>query len=612
MSKKVLSLVIAALTFVLLVIVSDKSFAANGAFLSEMCNVLNVVTGSTGKIIASVGIAAVGVGFFTGKVSWGLLIGASSGVGLMFGAPTMVAALSGTSYYECIQDKTYVTTCVGNECYACPMGYGGENCASCGVGFTGPTCSECAPGYTGENCSQCDVGYSKYEGVCHIDCRLTSVPGIVDSVVSGGVGTKSCDATNFTGSVEYSCLNSTFSITQNNCQCVGNHSGTNCSDCVAGYVGSSCSDCAANYTMVNQACYKDCTVSANGFNAGTSAIPLTGSLTCNDSGYIGAVDYVCEDGVFSVSGGMCMDRNSCNGGEESKKTINGTVYKIHVFKSSGSFSCMVNKNLEYLIIGGGGGGGNATSTSSGGNATSTSSGGGGGAGGFLSGSKQVSAGDAWRITVGSGGSAGSKGNNTYVTDNDQNVIIISYGGGLGAYPDQSASDSSVLNGGSGGGGSNQGSGGSGVAGQGNNGAKGEFGNLNGNGYVSHRGGGGGGAGNTGGGVGGGVGGSGGKGKVSSISGSDVYYSGGGGGGSSQQKVDSNGPCYNSSVSAINGYGGSNIGGKGGMGGSSNFNVNGGNGVEYTGSGGGGGGFCGGSVGSGGSGGSGILIIRYVY
>jgi type IV secretory pathway VirB2 component (pilin) len=60
-----------------------------------MCNALKIVTGSAGKTFASFAIIATGIGFFTGKVSWGLMIGVAAGIATMFGGPSIVAAISG-------------------------------------------------------------------------------------------------------------------------------------------------------------------------------------------------------------------------------------------------------------------------------------------------------------------------------------------------------------------------------------------------------------------------------------------------------------------------------------------------------------------------------------
>ena len=69
--------------------ISDQGFSR------AMCQALKVVTGSAGKTFAAFAIIATGIGFFTGKVSWGLMIGVTAGIATMFGAPSIVAAISG-------------------------------------------------------------------------------------------------------------------------------------------------------------------------------------------------------------------------------------------------------------------------------------------------------------------------------------------------------------------------------------------------------------------------------------------------------------------------------------------------------------------------------------
>ena len=76
--------------------VADEKYDTNmSTFSRSMCNALKVVTGSAGKTFAAFAIIATGIGFFTGKVSWGLMIGVTVGIATMFGAPTIVAAISG-------------------------------------------------------------------------------------------------------------------------------------------------------------------------------------------------------------------------------------------------------------------------------------------------------------------------------------------------------------------------------------------------------------------------------------------------------------------------------------------------------------------------------------
>lgn len=78
--------------------VSDVTASISSNSLTRvMCNALRVVTGSAGKTFASFAIIAVGIGFFSGKVSWGLMIGVAAGIAAMFGAPSIVAAISGSN-----------------------------------------------------------------------------------------------------------------------------------------------------------------------------------------------------------------------------------------------------------------------------------------------------------------------------------------------------------------------------------------------------------------------------------------------------------------------------------------------------------------------------------
>ncbi len=85
-------------------VVSGTTFSSDpnqNALVATMCNVLKIITGNAGKAFAAFAIISVGIGFFTGKVSWGLLIGVTAGIAAMFGAPTIVAAITGKSGFDC-------------------------------------------------------------------------------------------------------------------------------------------------------------------------------------------------------------------------------------------------------------------------------------------------------------------------------------------------------------------------------------------------------------------------------------------------------------------------------------------------------------------------------
>ena len=95
-------------------IVIFDSFAAVGSYgavaanitsnslTDVMCNILRIATGNAGKAFAAFAIISVGIGFFTGKVSWGLMVGVAAGIAAMFGAPQIVAAISGKSAATCV------------------------------------------------------------------------------------------------------------------------------------------------------------------------------------------------------------------------------------------------------------------------------------------------------------------------------------------------------------------------------------------------------------------------------------------------------------------------------------------------------------------------------
>lgn len=80
------------------------SVTANSNILVDtICNVLRIVTGNAGKAFAAFAILSLGIGFFTGKVSWGLMIGVAAGIAAMFGAPSIVSAITGKSTFDCGQ-----------------------------------------------------------------------------------------------------------------------------------------------------------------------------------------------------------------------------------------------------------------------------------------------------------------------------------------------------------------------------------------------------------------------------------------------------------------------------------------------------------------------------
>ncbi|NBR95448.1 MAG: hypothetical protein EBT55_03985, partial [Proteobacteria bacterium] len=84
---------------------ADVTLAPNGLDQSPitrgLCNVFEMANGNVGKAIAIFAIVACGFGFFTGKFSIALVIGITLGIGILFGAPKIIAALTGGDAVNC-------------------------------------------------------------------------------------------------------------------------------------------------------------------------------------------------------------------------------------------------------------------------------------------------------------------------------------------------------------------------------------------------------------------------------------------------------------------------------------------------------------------------------
>lgn len=320
----------------------------------------------------------------------------------------------------------------------------------------------------------------------------------------------------------------------------------------------------------------------SGNTAQRPSSPQAGMIRYNTS--IQDTEYYDGSGWRSIS----EVNPEASGGEIIDTEIAGVAYRIHMFKSSSTFTVTKGGEVDYLIVAGGGGGGSSPTNNNDGC-------GGGGAGGLLQGVTNVTA-QAYTITVGAGG-AGVNSSLTPGGDggNSSAFSQTAIGGGGGA-----TQNTAGRNGGSGGGAGNGGgsgpyAGGAGTSGQGNAGGIITTGGDN---WVGS---GGGGAGSVG--ISGDQGihrqGEGGHGLVSSITGTNTFYAGGGGGGAAGGRL---------------GGGGGNSGyppPRGGLGGGGDGGYEAGkapNGAANTG--GGGGGATGNTNAWGGDGGSGIVIIRY--
>ena len=239
------------------------------------------------------------------------MIGVTAGVAVMFGAPSIVSALSGSDLSECESGVVYVTSCEGNSCFSCPRGFAGDDCDRCSAGFEGVECDSCKEGYTGFNCDECDGlnGYSGFNGFCYKGCAV-NIRGVSDgSSVLPGASSITCDEDGFTGKVSYICADEIFTPNAGqSCSCSGNRTGENCDECLTGYdLSTNCNQCLEGYSFVNSRCQQDCSISVAGVQTSNSLSPEAGILGCTQTGYTGTVNYSCIDGSFSYTGACSCD-----------------------------------------------------------------------------------------------------------------------------------------------------------------------------------------------------------------------------------------------------------------------------------------------------------------
>ncbi len=91
-----IAMIIYATPEVLAVVGTDQG----GDLSGTLCNVVNALQGTLGKAIATIAVIVLGVGLFLGKLSWPLAIATAIGIGLIFGATSIVQWVSGTDGTE--------------------------------------------------------------------------------------------------------------------------------------------------------------------------------------------------------------------------------------------------------------------------------------------------------------------------------------------------------------------------------------------------------------------------------------------------------------------------------------------------------------------------------
>ena len=74
----------------------NQTQGAGAGIANVLCNVIHVAQGATGKTIATLVIISMEIGLFLGKITWGVAIAVAVGMGVLFGANTLVSFLSDT------------------------------------------------------------------------------------------------------------------------------------------------------------------------------------------------------------------------------------------------------------------------------------------------------------------------------------------------------------------------------------------------------------------------------------------------------------------------------------------------------------------------------------
>lgn len=94
-------ILISAVLFIGSVLTTDFALAntaSQDAITQVLCNIVGQLSGGIGKSIATIAIIVLGIGIFVGKLSWPLAIATALGIGMIFGAASIVSWItSGTA-----------------------------------------------------------------------------------------------------------------------------------------------------------------------------------------------------------------------------------------------------------------------------------------------------------------------------------------------------------------------------------------------------------------------------------------------------------------------------------------------------------------------------------
>jgi type IV secretion system protein VirB2 len=102
MMYKALVIAIMSLTLISIMPIQNSNAQTSPAGQDKvteiLCRANNFIAGGPGKAIAVLVILSLAIGLFLGKVSWGMAIAVAVGMGILFGAPGIVATISGEAF----------------------------------------------------------------------------------------------------------------------------------------------------------------------------------------------------------------------------------------------------------------------------------------------------------------------------------------------------------------------------------------------------------------------------------------------------------------------------------------------------------------------------------
>ena len=80
---------------------TDTVGTASKSVTDVICRAIKIVQGPTGKTLAILVIISLAIGLFLGKITWGVAIAVAVGMGILFGANTVVGYISGVAGDPC-------------------------------------------------------------------------------------------------------------------------------------------------------------------------------------------------------------------------------------------------------------------------------------------------------------------------------------------------------------------------------------------------------------------------------------------------------------------------------------------------------------------------------